>query len=150
MALFKKKEAKSKVDEALELFNSLSDEELEEFLSKADLDGDGDVDEEDAEETTEETTEPSEETTEPTKDAEILEPEDPEMETKIVTFLLPDNGRAYVLNIRLKGADVIEPKTIQPGETTITLELTGVGTQEYTLYIDGNLLRSEKVTFIDE
>ena len=71
-------------------------------------------------------------------------------ETKIVTFLLPDNGRAYVLNIRLKGADVIEPKTIQPGETTITLELTGVGTQDYTLYIDGNLLRSEKVTFIDE
>lgn len=50
MALFEKKKKKSKVDEALELFNSLTDDELEEFLNKADLDGDGDVDEEDTEE----------------------------------------------------------------------------------------------------
>jgi hypothetical protein len=82
MALFKKKEAKSKVDEALELFNSLSDEELEEFLSKADLDGDGDVDEEDAEETTEETTEEGtmEETTEPTEETTEENSEEPTAE----------------------------------------------------------------------
>ena len=107
------------------------------------------------EETTKETTEPTTEatepeTTEPSTDAEIIEPEDPDLETKIVTFLLPYNERSYVLNIRLKGSDVIEPRTIQPGETSITLELTGTGTQEYTLYIDGNLLRGEKVTFTDE
>ena len=82
MALFKKKEAKSKVDEALELFNSLSDEELEEFLSKADLDGDGDVDGEDAEETTEETTEEGtmEETTEPTEETTEENSEEPTAE----------------------------------------------------------------------
>lgn len=52
MALFKKKEGKSKVDQTLELFNSLTDEELEEFMNKADFDGDGDVDEEDAKKNT--------------------------------------------------------------------------------------------------
>ncbi len=46
MALFEKK---SKVEKALELFNSLTDEELEEFLSKADLNGDGNVDNNDTE-----------------------------------------------------------------------------------------------------
>ncbi len=50
MGLFKKKETKSKVDQALELMNSFTDEELEEFMTKADLDGDGDVDEKDVEE----------------------------------------------------------------------------------------------------
>lgn len=49
MALFKKKDEKSKVDQALELINGFTDEELEEFLRKADLDGDGDVDENDVE-----------------------------------------------------------------------------------------------------
>ena len=67
-----------------------------------------------------------------------------------MTFLLPNNERAYVLNIQVKGVDVIEPRTIQPGTNSITLELTGTGTQEYVLYIDGDLLRSEKVTFTDE
>lgn len=53
MAFFnKKKDEKSKVDQLLELMNGLTDEELEEFLNKADLDGDGDVDEEDAEKST--------------------------------------------------------------------------------------------------
>ena len=73
MGFFKKKEEtqKSKVDEALELFNSLTDEELEEFLNKADLDGDGDVDAEDVE--TEETTETVEETTEEATEEETTE-----------------------------------------------------------------------------
>ena len=103
-----------------------------------------------------ETTEPpteaptEEETTEPTQSAEVVEPEIPEADTRKVTFILPYNERPYVLSIRLKGSEVIEPRTIQPGDTSITLELTGTGTQEYTLYIDGDLLRSEKVTFTDE
>lgn len=93
MGIFKKKETqKSKVDEALELFNSLTDEELEEFLNKADLDGDGDVDEEDAQTeevegatentedaTTEETTEETvEETVEPTEQEAVEEAESTE------------------------------------------------------------------------
>ena len=103
-----------------------------------------------------ETTEPpteaptEEETTEPTQSVEVVEPEIPEADTRKVTFILPYNERPYVLSIRLKGSEVIEPRTIQPGDTSITLELTGTGTQEYTLYIDGDLLRSEKVTFTDE
>ena len=36
------------------------------------------------------------------------------------------------------------------GITSITLEMTGTGTQMYNLYIDGDLLRSEKVIFTDE
>lgn len=73
MALFKKKEEKSKVDQALELMNSFTDEELEEFLSKADLDGDGDVDEKDTTEQIEEAEENAEEKGEEPTKAEIDE-----------------------------------------------------------------------------
>ena len=107
-----------------------------------------------------------EETTAPPTEAEteppLEEPSEtmeataaPEVETsnavtRKVTFILPENEKSYLLNVRLGGVEVIEPRTIQPGETTITLELTGTGTQMYNLYIDGDLLRSEKVIFTDE
>lgn len=52
MAFLNKKSEKSKVEQALELMNSFTDEELEEFLSKADLDDDGDVDEDDVKKST--------------------------------------------------------------------------------------------------
>lgn len=48
MALFKRKEpSKSNVDKALELFHNLSDEELAEFLEKADLEYEDDGEKED-------------------------------------------------------------------------------------------------------
>lgn len=72
MALFKKKE-KSKVDQALELMNSFTEEELDEFLSKADLDGDGDVDENDTTEEIEKAEVDAEEKGEEPTKAEIDE-----------------------------------------------------------------------------
>ena len=100
-----------------------------------------------------ETEAPTEDTEPPTESrVEVIEPEEPPVEpvTKTVTFLLPKNDKAYVLSIRLNGSDVIEPRTIEPGTTDITLEMTGTGTQMYNVYIDGDLLRSEKVVFTDE
>lgn len=74
MALFKKKkDEKSKVDQALELMNSFTDEELEEFLNKADLDGDGDVDEKDTTEQIEKAVDDAEEKGEEPNEAEIDE-----------------------------------------------------------------------------
>lgn len=70
MALFKKKEQeqKSKVDQAVELFNSFTDEEFDEFLKRTDLDGDGDVDETDAETEAEDNVENAEATETETDD----------------------------------------------------------------------------------
>ena len=90
MGLFKKKEEtqeQSKVAKLLELFNSLSDEELEEFLNEADLDGDGDVDENDTEaeqETVEGANEQTpEQTVEQTTEQEMPEQEEtPEQEVE--------------------------------------------------------------------
>ena len=71
------------------------------------------------------------------------------MVTKDVTFILPQKDVAYSLSIRLGGNEVIEPVTIPAGETSYTTELSGNGTIEYVLYIDGMEYRTEKVTFSD-
>ena len=73
----------------------------------------------------------------------------PVMMTKQVTFILPEKTEAYTLNIRLEGNEVMETQTIQPGVTSFTVDLSGSGTKVYELYINGELYRSEKVTFTD-
>ena len=73
----------------------------------------------------------------------------PTMVTKQVTFILPDKGEAYSLNIRLEGNEVIETQTIQAGTTSFSIDLTGIGTKFYELFIDGEPYRTEKVTFTD-
>ena len=73
----------------------------------------------------------------------------PVMETKQVTFILPDKSQPYSLNIRLNGNEVIEAQTMQPGTASFTVELTGTGTQFYELFIDGEPYRTEKVVFTD-
>jgi beta-lactam-binding protein with PASTA domain len=79
------------------------------------------------------------------------EPEEtgPAMVTKQVTFILPDRGAAYSLNIRLNGNEVIEAQTIPAGTASFTIELTGTGTKFYDLFIDGEPYRTEKVVFTD-
>lgn len=71
----------------------------------------------------------------------------PQAET--VIFNVPVRTEAYKLIICRKGqADQqVASGTINPGDFTFTVALTGSGEQEYDLYIDGQYYQSMKVTF---
>lgn len=71
----------------------------------------------------------------------------PQAET--VIFNVPVRTEAYKLIICRKGqADQqVASGTINPGDFTFTVALTGFGEQEYDLYIDGQYYQSMKVTF---
>lgn len=62
-------------------------------------------------------------------------------------FTVPEREEAYVLTIYQSGFRVMEPVTIQPGQTTYEAQLTGSGTVSYDLYVDNEFLNSQKVTF---
>ena len=92
-----------------------------------------------------ETTEP---TTVPTETAE--ETTDPG-ESFWVSFSLPYMEEDFVLDICLHGSqDVIYSKRILAGTTSTTVDLTGRGTVEYDLYINGEFENTHKVKFNDE
>ena len=70
-------------------------------------------------------------------------------QTETVIFNVPVRTEAYKLIICRKGqADQqVASGTINPGDFTFTVALTGSGEQEYDLYIDGQYYQSMKVTF---
>ena len=128
MALFEKK---SKVAKALELFNSFTDEELEEFLSSADLDNDGDVDEEDApvEETAEETVEePTEELTEEPIEVEEGVAEEPTAEGEEPTAEPVEETEEAPTETEMP---VEETPTEEPVEDAPVEETKDIGTDKY-------------------
>lgn len=70
-------------------------------------------------------------------------------QTETVIFNVPVRQEAYKLIICRKGqADQqVASGTINPGDNTFTVALTGSGEQEYDLYINGQYYQSMKVTF---
>ena len=70
-------------------------------------------------------------------------------QAETVIFNVPVRTEAYKLIICRKGqADQqVASGTINPGDNTFTVALTGSGEQEYDLYIDGQYYQSMKVTF---
>ncbi len=63
------------------------------------------------------------------------------------TFLLPAAQEEYVLRIEM-GDIVVQPDIrIQPGRETLTLTLTGSGTQLCTIYINGEIYETVTVNF---
>ena len=70
-------------------------------------------------------------------------------QAETVIFNVPVRTEAYKLIICRKGqADQqVASGTINPGDFTFTVALTGSGEQEYDLYIDGQYYQSMKVTF---
>ena len=67
--------------------------------------------------------------------------------TKKVTIELPtDTPDAYELVIMLGGETIVE-KTIQPGTASITVDMVGRGTMEYTVFIEGIEYTTDKVDF---
>ena len=89
-----------------------------------------------------------EETTAPTE-TEASDNSDQEPVTVSIAFSLPEKDEAYVLSIFLDGKEVVESREIQPGTVSFSVELTGVGTLTYDLYVDGEYYRSQPVEFTE-
>jgi len=86
-----------------------------------------------------ETTQP--ETTQPTETQ-------PQLETVRIGIEVPVREVDYALDVCLKGTtDALTTKLVAAGSGNTTLELTGSGTVEYDLYIDGEYESSLKVIF---
>ncbi|MBQ7415703.1 MAG: Stk1 family PASTA domain-containing Ser/Thr kinase [Oscillospiraceae bacterium] len=91
-------------------------------------------------------TEPSEpEVTEPI----IPEPSDPEPTQVTIdyVFVVPGRAESYQLSIKLGDTLIVENMTVESETTTVQLTLTGNGTQNYDLYIDGEYYATETVEF---
>ena len=77
-------------------------------------------------------------TTKPTEAAEV---------TKYITIALPDNmTEEYNLSIEFEEEMVVNVQ-LTPDTATYEFSLTGRGTSEFTIFIDGELLRTETVDF---
>ena len=84
-------------------------------------------------------------------------PEDPEppvddnpaeeLVTLEYVFMVPDREGTYKLSIKQGDQWLVEDMEIQPDTATVTLILTGNGTQSYDLYIDGEFFATEMVEF---
>ena len=74
-------------------------------------------------------------------------PTEPEPVTKQVDIPLPEAEEPYILGLYLNGQPVRESLQIQPGTTQLTVELTGIGKQTYTLYMNGEPMAEPEGTF---
>ncbi len=84
---------------------------------------------------------------EPTDPPETSKPI-PQPTTKTFTVDLPtDMTEAYTLRITYEDEVVVLDVTIQPGTTTYSFQMTGTGTGECEIFINGEFLRTEKVDF---
>ena len=75
------------------------------------------------------------------------------METVVrsVGFSLPEREQEYELNICLGGTtEVLATRLIPAGTTSVTVELSGTGTMEFDLYIDGVFECSQPARFTDD
>ncbi len=84
--------------------------------------------------------------TEPTEPEDPTDPEDGEIKLDYV-FVVPSRTESYLLSIKCGDQWILENMTITPGQTTVSVTLTGNGTQTYLLYIDGVFEREETVVF---
>ena len=78
-------------------------------------------------------------------------PADDVPETEPVTFeyvfMVPVREEAYRFSIKQGDSWLVEVMEILPDTATVTLTLTGNGTQSYDLYIDGEFFATETVEF---
>ena len=64
---------------------------------------------------------------------------------------VPDRQVEYRLEVYLKGStEVLTSKLVPPGTTRTYVDLTGSGTMEFDLYVDGAFLRTQTVEFTEE
>ncbi len=83
----------------------------------------------------------------PTEPPATTRPTDPPEVTKSIVIALPtDRTEEYNLSIEFEEEMVVNVQ-IQPGTASYEFTLKGTGTGEFAIYIDGELLRTEKVNF---
>lgn len=80
-------------------------------------------------------TEPEENPNDPTGPSE--DPVVPETVTKQQVIGIPNRQETYALSIYHNGVAILESITINPGQTSVTISLTGSGTQNYDIYVNG-------------
>ena len=90
-----------------------------------------------------------EETTEATQEHETTIATGGE-EPVSIAFSLPEREEPYILSIFQDGKEVVESREIQPGTITVSVPLSGVGTIQYDLWIDGEYYRSQTVEFTND
>ena len=84
---------------------------------------------------------------EPTEPPATTAPTQPPEVTKSITIALPsDKTEDYNLSIEFEEEMVVNVD-VTPDTATYEFSLTGRGSGEYSIYIDGELLRTEKVDF---
>ena len=69
------------------------------------------------------------------------------MKTLTVRFTVPNKEEPYLLTILQDGAVIVEDEKIPAGCTDYSLTLTGSGTKEYDLYINGEKYVTQRVNF---
>ena len=67
--------------------------------------------------------------------------------TVAVRFTVPNREESYLLTILQDGIAIVEDQRIPAGVTDYTVELTGSGTKEYDLYVNGEKYLTQRVTF---
>ena len=83
----------------------------------------------------------------PTEPTDPSDPSGPEVTSVEQTFILPSAAESYTLRIEMEGDVVLADTVIQPGQTELTLTLTGSGTVNCTLYINGEIYETVAVSF---
>ena len=84
---------------------------------------------------------------EPTEPPVITPPDEEKEVTKYITIALPDYmTEEYNLSIEFEEEMVVNVQ-VAPGTATYEFALTGRGRSEFTIFIDGDLLRTETVDF---
>lgn len=76
---------------------------------------------------------------------------EPEGITVTVSFSVPVREEEYVLHVCLHGSrEILASKRVAAGVSNAMVELTGRGTMEYDLYIDGTMTDTQKVKFTND
>ena len=90
------------------------------------------------------------ETLPPSTDGEDSEEGQPEEDVPpfSVSWVVPERTEEYRLDVCLGGTrEVLFSKLIPPGAKTVIFDLSGTGTVQYDLYINGDFLETKKVEF---
>ena len=91
-------------------------------------------------------TDPEQTEPDPTDPPETTGP-DEGMTTLTRFFILPTRTESYFISVTLDGQWVVENMEIAPGQTGVTIPLTGKGTMECVLYIDDIPYETMRVEF---
>ena len=82
-----------------------------------------------------------------TQSTEATEETKDENTTVSVRFSVPNRTEPYLLTILQDGAVVVEDAKVPAGVSEYIVTLTGKGTKEYDIYVDGEKFVTQKVAF---